>query len=424
MYFKGAPECFRSDSWEYSRDIKITPRVDVWSFACVLSELCVWVVFGYRGPHGVEGYRSRRELHNQATPGAANCFHHKGKLSTAVLQEHKKILKQHRCDDTTGEVLRALPEMLEIDPSERWSAEFARDQFKQILQHADRAMATPNRGSQSGEVPVRQAKTPSRSTTISSDTSSPLLPHKNPRLSTAKEGTQRDTSAGASPKFDQMLTQTPRNMTMNSDMDVTSFGSSNITPGPLGLLMQQAFQNTPPGGEASSMAMHPPVLPDRTRQSNALKDSKPEERPPALMSPFQDAGQRSINQPHSPRLDTSHRNRNTQPASNPSVAAAADHSGPEDRLYPTQTQEPAVAPKPSAPATPPARLSFRDAQKWRMNARAQRSAAQLSNHHLLQYLEGRDHVSSGTSIIPPRHADRTYRCLWLMTARLCAISAP
>jgi hypothetical protein len=59
-----------------------------------------------------------------------------------------------------------------------------------------------------------------------------------------------------------------------------------------------------------------------------------------------------------------------------------------------------------------------------MNARAQRSAAQLSNHHLLQYLEGRDHVSSGTSIIPPRHADRTYRCLWLMTARLCAISAP
>jgi hypothetical protein len=288
-------------------------------------------------------------------------------------------------------------------------------------------MASPNRGSQSGEVPVRQAKTPSRSTTVSSDTSSPLLPHKNPRLSTAKEGTQRDASAGASPKFDQILTQTPRNMTMNSDMGIDSFRSSGVTPGPLGLLMQQAFQNTPPGGEAPSTAMHSSALPDRTRQSNALKNSKPEDRPPALMSPFQDAGQRSTNQPQSPQLDTSHRNPNTQSTSNPPAAATTDHASPEDRPQPVQDPEPTAASEPSIPPTPPARLSFRDAQKWRTNARAQRSAAQLSNHHLLRYLEGRDHVSSGTSIIPPRtrgHADRTYRCLWLMTARLCAISAP
>ena len=330
-----------------------------------------------------------------------------GRLSTAVSQMHKKIRDQQRCDSTTREILLILPKMLQIEPGDRWSAKKARDQFKHILHRADMAMASRNRASQSVEAPVRQATTPSRSTTVSSDTSSPLSPHMNPRLSTAKEGTQRDTSAGASPKFDKILTQTPRNMTMDSDMDVNGAGSMDI-----GALVQQAMQNKTPDREVLSTPKHSPLLPDRTGQANGMGEPSSEKQPSALMSPFQDAGQISHNHLQSPQLDTSHQNRSTQSTPNPSAeAAAADHAGPDDQPLPAQNQETAIAPRPSTPPTPPARLSFHEALKWRKDAKAQRSAADLPNNHLLRFLEGRDHVSSKAINLPRtrEYADRRSR---------------
>lgn len=347
---------------------------------------------GYRGINGVEGYRSRRELHNQVTPGAADCFHHSGKLSTAVSEEHKKILRQQRCDPTTREVLRFLPDMLKVDPKDRCSAKTARDKFKHILHQADRA--SRNRGSQSSEAPGRQVTTPPRSGTIASDTSSPLLQHMNPRLSTTKGDTPQDTSAGASPKFDKILTQTPRNMTMTSETNSNGPGSLGIAPGHLSALMQQAIHDKLPNEEAESTTMHSPVLPDRTGQAGPMKESNAEQQPSALMSPFQDAGQKSPNHPQTPQSDASHRYRNTQPEPNSSPATATDPAILEDRPRPVQRQEAAIAPESSAPPTPPARLSFRSALQWRMDARTQRSAGKLPNNHLLRFLEGRDHVST------------------------------
>jgi hypothetical protein len=346
-----------------------------------------------------------------------------GKLSTAVSLEHKRILGLQRCDRTTREVLQVLPEMLKIDPDDRWTAENARDQFKRILRRAEMAMASPHRDSQSGEASARQATTPSRSTTISSDTSSLLSPHVNSQLSTTTEETRQDTSAGASPKFGKILVHTPRTMTMKSDMDVNDVGSFDIASGSLGTPLQQAIQSESPNRVAHGTTVHSQVLPDRTRQINGVRESNPGKQPPALMSPFQDAGQSSLNQPQSQQLDTSHRNPNKQSTPDPPAAATAEHAGPEDLTQPVQDPEPKAASGPSIPLTPPARLSFRDALKWRMNAKAQRSASQLSNHHLLQYLESRDHVSSGTSIIPrtTEHADRICRYLWSTMARLCAI---
>ena len=376
-------------------------------------------MFGYGENHGVKGYRSRRALHNQATPGAANCFHHMGELSTAVSQEHETILNQSRCDPTTREVLEVLPKMLQIDPKKRWTAKTARDQFKRILLQADREMASPNRDSHSGEAPARQSTTPSRSNTVSSDTGSPLAPYINPKLSTPKEGTRRDTTAGASPKFDKTLTDSPRNMTINSDTNVDGLGSLDIAQG-----LEQAFQNKSRNGEAYSSVVHPLVLPDRTGQSKATKESQSEKQTPALMSPFQGAAQISPNHLQSLQPDMSDRNNNTQSTPNTS-RAAVDRADAENRPSSAQNQEVAAAPKSPIPPTPPARLAFRDALKWRTDMKAQRSATELPNSHLLKFLEGRDHVSSRAGIVSrtSEHTDRVSRSSWLMTAKLCAISA-
>jgi hypothetical protein len=190
-------------------------------------------------------------------------------------------------------------------------------------------------------------------------------------------------------------------MTMKSDTDVNDVAPSDITPGSLGTLLQQAIESGSPNRETHGTTGHPPVLPDRTRHTNGMREPNSGKQPSALMPPFQEAGQSSLNHPQSPPLDTSRRNRNTQSTSNPPATATTGHASREDRPQPVQNPEATAAPEPSIPLTPPARLSFRDALKWRLNAKSQRSASQLSNQHLLQYLEGRDHVSSRTSI-PPR----------------------
>ena len=307
-----------------------------------------------------------------------------GKLSTAVSQEHKKILSQERCHSITKEILLALPEMLQIEPNYRWPATKARDHFKQILYRADMAIAKRNRDSQAGEAPDRQVTTPSRSPTAKSDASSPLLPHKNPQLSIAKDGSQQDSPVEASPKFDEELTHTPRHMTMNSDTNVGGVGS-------LGIALDYLDGTTQ---TCHSGKLNPRVLSDRIGRVSGMKEPNSKNKPSTRMFPFQDAAQVSPSHPQSPQMYMSLRNRETRSTPNPSAAATADHTDPEDRPPSAHNQEIATVPEPSMPPTPPARLSFRDALKWRMNAKTQRSAVELPNNHLLRFLEGRDHVSS------------------------------
>lgn len=183
----------------------------------------MWVTFGFHGNHGVKGYRSRRTIHNTDTPGAADCFHCMGKLSTAVSQEHKKILQQARCDSTTKEILQVLPFMLEIDPQERWSAKTAYDQFKHILQRSEAALTA--------ESPASRTKTSSRPTTRSSDGGHPLSPRLNHRLSESTEGGQKDVSAGEMPTFAAKISHTPPEMTIDSHPDHFNFRSLHAALG-------------------------------------------------------------------------------------------------------------------------------------------------------------------------------------------------
>lgn len=134
--FAGPPECFRIDSFDGSRNITITTKADIWSFGCVLSEVCIWVVFGSSGQLGLSSYRQRRQKHSSELVRGGNAFHLAGDESQAVLDEHAKAAAQSRCDRITAAILRLMPKMLHLDPEHRPSAQQLRKLFDVIISDA------------------------------------------------------------------------------------------------------------------------------------------------------------------------------------------------------------------------------------------------------------------------------------------------
>ncbi|KAI9671710.1 MAG: hypothetical protein M1831_003238 [Alyxoria varia] len=91
----GAPETYRSDVFAMELYREIKSNVDVWSFGCVLSEACVWLV---DGPKGLERYRNdrRREAESLSPNFAAiEAFHDGGYNGTGVPKVLKCVQEVH-----------------------------------------------------------------------------------------------------------------------------------------------------------------------------------------------------------------------------------------------------------------------------------------------------------------------------------------
>jgi len=102
----GAPEVFR---WGINSMRGPTParqNTEVWSVACMMSELAVWITLG---PNGVQEYRQRRrntqENQSHERPGL---FHQNGDVSPAVTDMHTDILSSPASRPITRAVIQKL----------------------------------------------------------------------------------------------------------------------------------------------------------------------------------------------------------------------------------------------------------------------------------------------------------------------------
>lgn len=139
----GAPETARQNRFEDSRRIAVATSVDIWSIAAVLSEVSVWVMFGKFGPHGVDGYRERRQYATGRHTRGPDCFHLNDQLLGAVQDEHIKIMGYKRCDSITTGVLRLMPYILHPEPKQRLTALQLHRRLKDLVEDAHRACESP-----------------------------------------------------------------------------------------------------------------------------------------------------------------------------------------------------------------------------------------------------------------------------------------
>ena len=119
--YVGAPECYRHDTINAATRRQVTPKVDVWSLGCVLSEAAVWLVLG---PKVLQQYRDLRKL-NTKEYGIkdSDCFHN-GEVILGCVEEYLRKLPSclQRCDIITEPVLTMIKDHMLIPWQHRGSA--------------------------------------------------------------------------------------------------------------------------------------------------------------------------------------------------------------------------------------------------------------------------------------------------------------
>jgi hypothetical protein len=201
------------------------------------------------------------------------------------------------------------------------------------------------------ESPASRTKTSSRPTTRSSDGGHPLSPRLNHRLSESTEGGQKDVSAGEMPTFAAKISHTPPEMTIDSHPDHFNFRSLHAALGASRVPEQGRSQLKNAEQAEGSASLFSRALPDLTRKS-------------------------------------------PQEGQNSSRIPAVDHGIPRETSDSHHDGQEQIAP----PKTPPVHLSFPDALKWRREMKIGGSVVGLSNQHILEYVDGRDHVSLKATI--------------------------
>jgi hypothetical protein len=108
----GAPECCNTtDLADCSLQIK--PKVDIWSFGCILSEAAVWLSCNYEQ---LQQYRKER-----SKDPSDDSFHDGEKVLGTVINWHDKVRgAESKSDNFTSRVLETIEkEMLLQDPDSR-----------------------------------------------------------------------------------------------------------------------------------------------------------------------------------------------------------------------------------------------------------------------------------------------------------------
>jgi serine/threonine protein kinase len=385
----GSPECFRRDSVDDSRNIIITTKADIWSFGCVLSEVCVWVVFGSSGPHGLREYRKRRQKHNVGAPRGANTFHLSGRESKAVLDEHAKVAAQSRCDPITAAILQLMPKMLHLDPERRPSAQELRKHFDDIINDA---RARVSRGGFSSVVANRTSEK-SKSTTHSLTPSKPLGQRRNRRLtgSTGSGGPiPIDVAVGSGPMIPGALqTETPRTLTLEGDTHHIQHDvrlPSISTAEAAEEFSQKLSQIETSGHTTANLAdtvRTPPFAdtPTNAQQRHCRGDST------STVRSVQSPGSR-IEDAKSNDKELIH---NNDLLLSPGLGVLNGGTA-TDRPDDLDTSHTAEASRHEL-LEPPVKLAFKDAVKWKQQKKAGMVLSDLPDQNLLSQLRGRDHAS-------------------------------
>ncbi|KAI9709970.1 MAG: hypothetical protein M1820_003048 [Bogoriella megaspora] len=143
----GAPECYRFDDLNARSPRKISPKADVFSLACILSEAAEWTIRHYPG---VLEYRQRRRQEHSIIPDFQDpgCFHDGQDVLESVLETHKEIKEDKACSDiVTGRLVDLINEML-LRAKERPDAHNVRYKSQKILHSAQsKLVRSPDRQS-------------------------------------------------------------------------------------------------------------------------------------------------------------------------------------------------------------------------------------------------------------------------------------
>lgn len=119
----GAPECRDPDSFAVGM---VGRALDIWSLACVFSEV---VTYAERGFRGVEDFRKRRLKDHKY--GQLRCFHDDGSLdqSTSMLLDD---LEEQTLSSSTQKILSVIRKMFSTKPADRLRA----DEVEKALAYA------------------------------------------------------------------------------------------------------------------------------------------------------------------------------------------------------------------------------------------------------------------------------------------------
>lgn len=341
----------------------------------MLSEICVWICFGYTQEHGVEGYRERRKNHNREAVRGLDCFHVDGEVSPAVADEHQKIIKQGRCDGITEQVLGILTEMLMIDPLSRPTAAEVRRWFGDIL------------GDGKGKSPARTSSSThkmSASFSTAHGAQSPLRPHQNTILRSSGMPHHRQSSAvyNMSGPYGELMSS-PRSMTGFAEVLPTPHDTSTVIAGATRFLAQEDSSGT------------------FTEPGPAYGNHSAKTLPVRSSDRHHGSGARSPTSPLHPAPDPRKSGRSSKQQSRRTTVTSA--SVPDDRVNSQNGLSRTATPSVSGDGSEndnvevqnraPVCLHMDAALAWRRGAR---EGAKLSNRGLLSQLENRDHVSSHT----------------------------
>ncbi|KAK6437372.1 hypothetical protein LTR95_006431 [Oleoguttula sp. CCFEE 5521] len=324
----GAPECHRDDTFDDERHFAITAAADIFSLGCLLSELSVWVVFGFEGEHGLQRYREERILGHSDEVRGQDSFHCRGEndreLLPAVIAAHDKLLGASRCDSTTEAIVKMLPELLAIEPEDRPSAKSLRYRLSLLIKKAAAKL--------SEAYPRSSMQTPPNKRPESSLSSAPSSPSPDRRparnlvdrpmvVTAAHPGFQSDgRGSHAGYRDSGAMVDSPR----------------NITPQHAPALFRSADIDGLPDANVASLDVEPSQLESPQRRRRARTRSNDTDRTPMPMSYATSGSQRSaldpmrrgtapvINFTHS---RPAHRSSTTAPGSIPSSRSESMDDG-------------------------------------------------------------------------------------------------
>ncbi|UPK94466.1 hypothetical protein LCI18_005401 [Fusarium solani-melongenae] len=132
----GAPEASHHADYTRLGRTPITPKVDIWSLGCVMSEAAIWIKCGQQG---LEKYRKNRMAETRTMPrfndaGHGGCFHDGAEALGTVRMTHDWIRDTFPDDIVILQVLEMIDTSMLVPQGDRQDAQMLCERLAKIVQ--------------------------------------------------------------------------------------------------------------------------------------------------------------------------------------------------------------------------------------------------------------------------------------------------